>query len=208
MKTYDDKPQAVLAAEKKQSNDDDILLRRVAAGERWAFEALYRRYTPSLLWYLHTHIRQADLVEEVCHEVLLEVWQQAAQFRHDSRVSTWVFEMAQRLARKANTKAWAQEPEPASLTDARSNEADPARDLERQKQLRMVSRGVDCLPITLRTTLRLRYYQDYTHRQIAAEMGCTEDTVNRRLRQGRRYLAAAMRCPPAIDVQSRSPRAS
>ncbi|PON16102.1 hypothetical protein C2W62_20270 [Candidatus Entotheonella serta] len=81
--------------------DDDGLIRQIAMGDRTAFGTLYRCYAPHLLGYLQAQIGQRDIAEEVCHDVLLVVWQKAAQVQTAVCFSAWIFGIATRLACEA-----------------------------------------------------------------------------------------------------------
>ena len=72
------------------------LLRQVAAHEPQAFDTLYQRYAPSLRRFLRRRLPHPELVDEVCHEVLLVAWQQAARFQATARLSTWLCGIAPR----------------------------------------------------------------------------------------------------------------
>src|SRR5262245_51867119 len=82
-------------------NDELALLRRVAAKDRKAFEALYHLYYRRLFGYLLKLTRRAELVEEVLNDVMLAVWKGAPSFDGRSRPSTWIFGIAYHKALKA-----------------------------------------------------------------------------------------------------------
>ncbi len=173
--------------------DDEILIRQVATGDCAAFETLYHCYAPHLLGYLQTQIGQRDIAEEVCHDVLLTVWQKAGQCHPTSCVSTWIFEIASRLAHEARVHAVTWETEGEHAIENWPCRDDPAMAWERQEQMQTLARALTHLPTRLQETLRLRYDRGYTYQQIARAMGCAPDTVKQRLQQGRRHLAAACR---------------
>ena len=77
------------------------LLRQVAAGEPQAFDTLYQRYTPALRRFLRRRLPHPDLVDEVCHDVLLVAWQQAGRFQANARLSTWLCGIARHRVQKA-----------------------------------------------------------------------------------------------------------
>src|SRR5688572_33308913 len=83
------------------SQDDLSLLRRVAARDRVAFEALYRAYHPRLFSYLLRVTRSADVVEELLSEIMLAVWTGAPRFAGRSRPSTWIFGIGHHQTMKA-----------------------------------------------------------------------------------------------------------
>src|SRR5215510_7750130 len=85
--------------------DEVDLLRRVAQGERLAFDVFYRAYYRRLHRFLEQVTRRPELVGEVLNDTMLVVWRKAATFNHASRVSTWVFAIAYRRALKALKRA-------------------------------------------------------------------------------------------------------
>ena len=84
--------------------DELTLLRRVAAKDRKAFEALYHLYYRRLFGYLLKLTRRVDLVEEVLNDVMLAMWSGAPSFDGRSRLSTWIFGIAYHKALKALAK--------------------------------------------------------------------------------------------------------
>lgn len=62
--------------------------------DREAFERLYRLLYPRLARYLRRYLHDDGQIEDTIQDVFLVVWRQAASFRGDSRVSTWVIGIA------------------------------------------------------------------------------------------------------------------
>ena len=63
----------------KKLNKTGDCVQRIAAGDRQAFEMLYHQYARRLAAYLARVLWQTDQVEDVLHDVLLAVWQQAGR---------------------------------------------------------------------------------------------------------------------------------
>ena len=80
---------------------DQDLIRRVAARDRQAFEALYVRFAPRVVRYLSSQIRQREIVEEALDDVMMVVWETAARYNGTSRLSTWVFGIAHLRSRSS-----------------------------------------------------------------------------------------------------------
>jgi RNA polymerase sigma-70 factor (ECF subfamily) len=62
-------------------SDDAVLLQRIAAGEREAFQAFYQRYGGRVLAYVRLLSRDREIAEDVVQEVFLTVWRKAASYR-------------------------------------------------------------------------------------------------------------------------------
>src|SRR5215510_8957409 len=79
--------------------DEEELVRRVAKGDRVAFEQLYRRTAPWLAVRLRRRCADDQLVAEVMQETYLAVWRAAAAFAGASVGGTavgWLWTIAAR----------------------------------------------------------------------------------------------------------------
>jgi RNA polymerase sigma-70 factor (ECF subfamily) len=164
----------------------------VAAREPQAFDTLYQRYAPSLRCFLRRRLPNPDLVEDVCHDVLLVAWQQAERFQAQARLSTWLCGIARHRAQKAWQRVARQ---PAALrptSGAGETAVDPAGLLLHQEQNQCLARAVAQLPSDLRVVVEAVYYQAASYEAIAAHLGCTVGTVQARLVRARRRLRASL----------------
>jgi RNA polymerase sigma-70 factor (ECF subfamily) len=172
----------------KRVDQEADLLGRVAAGDRYAFEILYRAYFPRLTRFLHRMTRSAPLIEELVDDTMLVVWQKAATFDGSCKVSTWVFAIAYRKACKGLHGL--DEPLEAS-EDACAGEANwqPERQFEQHRLSAAVDAALAALPLEQRAAFQLTFYHDMAYAEIAAIMECPVNTVKTRLFHARRRLA-------------------
>jgi RNA polymerase sigma-70 factor (ECF subfamily) len=166
-----------------------LLLRHVAAGDTTAFEQLYQHYAPRLAAFLRPRLTPSQLVEEVLNEVMLVVWQRAAEFQPACSPSAWLFGIARYKARKARRR-WHQEvlPEPSAETMG-ADQNSPERLLRQQERYHIVAHALVHLPPEQRTVVELTYFHACSAREIAERLGEPEPTVRSRLRLARQRLA-------------------
>jgi RNA polymerase sigma factor (sigma-70 family) len=170
--------------------DDLILIRRVAAKDRQAFEVLYHRYAPRLYRYLSKLISQKELIEEVLDDVMLVVWQDASRFNHTSRISTWMFGIAYRKALKALSRSANQSPDvPLATQEEWIDREDPEAAMTRQELHRTLARALETLSPELRTVVELTFYHGRSYQEIAEITACPVNTVKTRMFHARRRLA-------------------
>jgi RNA polymerase sigma-70 factor (ECF subfamily) len=183
------------------------LLRQVAAREPQAFDTLYQRYAPSLRRFLSHRLPHPDLLDEVCHDVLLVAWQQAASFQATARLSTWLCGIAQHRAQKAWQRVARQRAAPCPLSPTGDTAADPAVLLLHQEQQQVLARAVAQLPSDLRVVVEAAYDQAASYEAIASRLGCPVGTVQARLVRARRRLRVALiregRYPAPCDAAHR-----
>lgn len=159
------------------------LLARLPAGDRAALAALYRTYHRRLARFVGRMTRRADIVDEVINDCFWIVWQKAATFRGDARLSTWILGIAYRCALKA-LRQHGEEP----LADD-DGAWQPAHDPQPEHELRdWVAKGLLKLPVEQRLVLELAYGGGHSVEEIAAIMQCPEGTVKARLFHARTKL--------------------
>jgi len=164
------------------------LVGRIAAGDRHAFEALYRAYFPRLARFLNRMTRSSTLIEEIINDTLLVVWQKAGTFDGSSKVSTWIFAIAYRRACKALNA----QDEPVEAPDDEQAGLDADRPEWQFEQLRLaqaVDAALASLPLAQRTAFQLTFYHDMAYTDIADIMECPVNTIKTRLFHARKRLA-------------------
>lgn len=165
---------------------DASLLERISAGERAAFETLYRAYFTRLDRFLQRMLRQPQLVDEVINDTMVVVWHRARQFSGRSKASTWIFGIAYRRA----LKALADVDEPVEFDEASHPDQRPtAADTMLQAELRTVlERALAQLTAEQRAVVELTYFHGCHYREIAQIVGCPVETVKTRMFYARRRL--------------------
>jgi RNA polymerase sigma-70 factor (ECF subfamily) len=74
------------------------LMARVGRGDPDAFEALYERFSGPVMAFVHGLCQDRALSEDLVQETFLRAWRAAPRWRPRARLSTWLFQIAKRLA--------------------------------------------------------------------------------------------------------------
>jgi RNA polymerase sigma-70 factor (ECF subfamily) len=159
--------------------DDAALLQRVVAQDVQAFDILYARYVPRLRGYLAHFLHDPALVEEVCHDVMLVVWQQAGRFPITVPLFAWLCGIARHKARKA----WARTSSPVkahAMPEARPPEI-PEALLLHQESGRLLLKALDALPYHERTAMLLLMQHGCSYQDIATQLHTPVSTVRTRV---------------------------
>ena len=172
------------SAQNEAQGADERSLLQIAAGDRGAFARLFESYYPRLFRFLFRFTRSHGASEELANDVLLTVWNDAAKFRGDSKVSTWIFGIAYRKAlasnrqRKSNWVALEDEHAVADHAGERFEESD------------WVRHGIEALPDKQRLTIMLVYFLGMSCEETALATGVPANTVKTRMFHARRKLKA------------------
>jgi RNA polymerase sigma-70 factor (ECF subfamily) len=161
---------------------DLALVRRIARQDRDAITELYRRYHARLFKFIFRLTHSYTAADELVNDIMLVIWRNAAGFRGDSRVSTWIFGIAYRLAMhriRRKQIALAVHVDPDELP------SDERRDLETEDWVR---RGLDALPAAQQLTMELVFYLGLSYAETAELTDCSVNTVKTRMFHARRKL--------------------
>lgn len=182
---------------------DPELAALVAAGDGRAFELLMRRYNQALYRTARSIVRDEAEAEDVVQEAWLLAYRNAAGFRGEASLATWltrivVNEAGARL-RTARRRARIVELVPGLAGTADGAEAQGAEAPEppvsaalRGEARRLIEAHIDALPDRLRTVFVLRAVEDLSVGETAAALGMPEATVRSHYFRARGLLRAAL----------------
>jgi RNA polymerase sigma-70 factor (ECF subfamily) len=178
---------------------------RFQAGDRSAFAGLVRRYQGPLYNFALRRTRSPSNAEEVVQEAFVRVVQNAGDFKHAARFSTWVFTIVRNLcvdqARRSALRRHPSLDEPRradqadgptlgeQTADSRANVERQARSTEIRER---VLAAVDELPEEQREVFVMREVSNLPFKQIAEIIGIPENTVKSRMRYALERLQAAL----------------
>lgn len=147
-----------------------------------ALEQLYSRYRATLGSFLHRKLYQDKLVDEVYNDVMLTVWKKAADFRGDSKVSTWLFGIAYRMCLSYSRK------ELKHTSDRDVIEFDDIAVEQEQDLSLQLHTAITKLSDDHRSVIELAYFYGHSIAEISDVIQCPVNTVKTRLFHARQNL--------------------
>ncbi|WP_167032371.1 sigma-70 family RNA polymerase sigma factor [Luteibacter sp. SG786] len=172
------------------SSDDDIV-RAAVAGDRKAFETLYRRhadrvYGAVLRLAAFDHARAEDLTQEA----FVRAWQKLEGFRFESAFGTWVYRLAVNVA-LMSIRARNADPVSIVADDHLPDMMDtdnPVRAFEREE----LEQAIAALPPRARAVLVLHDVEGWKHEEIAVELSMAVGSSKAQLHRARGLLRRAL----------------
>jgi len=161
------------------------LLEAVArAQDHKAFAQLFAHFAPRVKGFLKRSGLTDAVAEEVTQEVMISVWRKASYFDPGrAGASTWVFTIArnQRIDRLRRLRSAAVDDlaDPSEEPDAPPSGEDIAIMAEREEGVR---KALATLPAEQATILRLSFFSEKPHAEIARELGIPLGTAKSRVR--------------------------
>ncbi len=164
-----------------------------ASRDREAFAELFGYFAPRIKAYLLRRGAAPAEAEELAQEAMIMVWRRAQTFDPaKSAASTWIFTIARnkRIDALRREKRPDYDPEDPSLAPAAPPAADRA--VEVTQQAGRLAEAIAGLPEEQAALVRMAYFEDKAHGQIAAETALPLGTVKSRLRLAMGRLRKAL----------------
>lgn len=173
--------------------DDARLIAAMSSGDRHALASLYDRYASLLLAVATRILGERREAEDLVHDVLLEVWRQAADYNASrGSVRSWILVRLRSRAldrKKAVSVTRVVAVDPEKLAEQREV---PAEDPSLAPDRKTVRRALEALPDDQRTVLELGYFEGLSSSEIAARIDAPIGTVKSRVAAGLAKLRAGL----------------
>jgi RNA polymerase sigma-70 factor (ECF subfamily) len=184
---------------------DETLMVRFQRGDRTAFTALVRRHQNALFNFAFRQLRVQSVAEDVVQDAFVRVVQNAAEFKHEARFTTWVYTITRNLCidqmrkRALRKHASLDEPKAGEEGDGPTlgeQTADGRASVERQatgtELKERIALAVDKLPDDQREVFLMREVANLPFKEIAEITGVPENTVKSRMRYALERLQQAL----------------
>ena len=171
---------------------DRDLIRRIAGGDKTAFQEFYRAYEKKIFFFIQRRLQDPHESADVFHEVMMDVWRKAGAFEGRSKVSSWVFQIAHNksvdLLRKRGRREWDE------LDEETKDDSPTAADLlEVASDAAMVRGCVEKLKPPAREAIALAFFEGLKYREIAERLSCAEGTIKARIHRAMKDIEACVR---------------
>jgi len=169
--------------------DDGSIVRRIAAGDRSAFEGLMRRHNRRLYRLARAALRDETEAQDALQDAYLQAYWSIGQFRGDAALATWLSRLVlnECLGRlRRNNRRQKVIPIVSSPTDREidavcANESElPERTVGRAQMRALLERKLDEIPEAFRVVFVLRSVEELSVEETAQSLGIAEATVRSR----------------------------
>ncbi|MCU0915899.1 MAG: sigma-70 family RNA polymerase sigma factor [Planctomycetes bacterium] len=170
------------------------LLRASLAGSKEAFGAVVQRYQALVCAIAYSATGDIGASEELAQETFLRVWKNLRQLEDLGHFRAWLCAILRHLIsqslreRPTDVIRTADSLERAEAVTAMT--PDPGQAVLDKERQELVWAAVRRVPLKYREPLVLFYRQGQSVRQVAADLGLSEEMVRQRLHRGRQYVKA------------------
>lgn len=169
---------------------DEELMRCVGRGEVSAFDTLYHRYSKRLLYYFYKMLSQdEEKAQDFLHDLFLKIVERPELFSPERKFSTWVFSVANNMCKNEYRRLQVRQTEAVELDDLPFAEEGIPERIDSHVFSQKLAVELDELSEEHKAVFLLRYYENFSVRDISEVLECPEGTVKSRLFYALRRLA-------------------
>jgi RNA polymerase sigma-70 factor (ECF subfamily) len=161
---------------------------KAAAGDRRAFERLYRTHA-ARIFSLARRMMGGDQAEEVTQDVFVRAWEKLGSFRGEAQFGTWLYRLAINLILSKRGRLAIQRSR--EMPDDTALETVPTRPHRSDLGMDFES-AIERLPDGARQVFVLHDVEGYKHEEIADMLGVTSGTSKAQLHRARMLLRRSL----------------
>lgn len=185
---------------------DQLLVERVQAGDKQAFNVLVRKYQYRIIKLVSRLVRNADEVQDITQEAFIKAYRAIGGFRGDAAFYTWLYRIAINTAKNylvSNDRKMldqavdADDAEQFESGDWLREFATPERELLASELKQVIFATISRLPAELKEAITLREMENLSYEEIAQVMDCPIGTVRSRIFRAREVIDNEIR--PLLD---------
>ncbi len=195
-----------MAEELSNRASDQLLVDRVKAGEKHAFDLLVLKYQHRIIKLILRYVKDPAEALDVSQEAFLKAYRALPKFRGESAFYTWMYRIAINTAknhlvaasrRPLNYAAEISEPEEFDWHPRLQNSDSPEGQVMGDELRQVLQATIESLPDDLRTAIMLRELDGLSYEEIAQVMECPVGTVRSRIFRAREAIDKNIR--PIMD---------
>ncbi len=165
---------------------DEDLVGRFREGNEKAFDELYERYAQRLKRLIYFYLGDADMAEDVLHDVFLRVFMHIGSFKTDMAFSSWIYRIAVNCCKNYRKRRM----KDVELIESQQIDASvathvpsPEEIVIREDDMRMFQEAIESLKEKFRVVFLLRFDHGLHYSEISGILSCPERTAKWRMQK-------------------------
>ncbi len=169
----------------------DWIVGIAASRDRECFISLFTLFAPKVKAYLLRQGVVEQSAEELAQETLLAVWRKAGQFDPErATAGAWIYTIARNL--RVDLIRRERHPDDGRIAEPALEQVTPEQQLKTSEGEKRVRAAIDRLPPEQAQVMRLSFFDERSHPEIACDLGLPLGTVKSRIRLATAQLRSAL----------------
>ena len=139
----------------------------------------------------HLYRKDPDDRKDLFQEIVIQLWKSFASFRHEAKITTWMYRVALNTA-IADFRKLKRQPEKTALSDHLAQTLNYEEDTEKEENSRLLYAAIARLTDIEKAIIML-YLEDCDYEEIAETVGITQNYVRVKMNRIREKLRQLMK---------------
>ena len=144
---------------------------------RQAFEALVRQYSEQLYWQIRRIVLVHEDADDILQNVFIKAWNSLDSFRHDSKLSTWLYRIAVNESLDFRRKQKSRLRISADMDPTVSSRLAADRYFDGDRTQLLLQEAIERLPDVQRTVFSLRYFDEMKYSEMSQVLKTSEGAL-------------------------------
>lgn len=182
----------------KALQDFDLIKQALEKNDGKAYGALMTRYRKPVFHMVYKMVRNEEDAEDLTIEAFAKAFKNLAKFNPDYTFSTWLFRIAtnncidfirkKKLKTTSIDSSYTNDDGESVGMEIRDKEKNPQEEAIHQEKIEIMRLIVKKLPAKYQSLVTLRYFDELSYEEIAAEIEAPLGTVKAQLHRARELL--------------------
>ena len=173
-----------MATNLKSNNQDDVLLKRIKAGDEYAFELVFKNYYPHLVLLAQKYLGDRDLSESIVQSVFVQMWEKRKTVKIRSLKGFLVVAVRNRCTNELKHRKIVRDYE-----NDHDHQAEQVwMTFNENVYLQRINKVIDELPEQRRRIFRMSRMDGLKYREIAEKLNISPKTVEVQMGKALKYL--------------------
>ena len=186
--------------------NDTLVIQMILQGQSSAYAMLVEKYQSYVFTLAMRYVNDRQLAEELAQDVFVKAYRFLADFKGDSKFSTWLYTIVHttclsQIRKRRNETVFLDEDSMISLSDSSFSQK-PSERLEHKTQKQLLEKALKHLPDTYAQLLSLFYQGEQSVNEIGIISGLTATNVKVRLFRARQKLKEILETKYSKELNS------
>ncbi len=179
--------------------DDASLLELMKDGDQEAFTTIYNKYWYPLMQHVMKAVRIYSEAEDIVQEIFVSIWKNRARLEIRGALSTYLFNSGRYMAIRNIERNVTRSNYLQRLSDQIDNGGVPSPEtlLHMRELEERIEQAIESLPEKMKEIFNLSRKQQLSYREIAAQLGVSEETVRKQISNALNRLRIQVGYAPA-----------
>lgn len=170
-------------------NNESEIIQAIANGDKKFFSLLYEHFSEKVYNTALSYTKSIEDAEEITQDVFVKIYKNAAKFKGNSSLNTWIYRIAVNTSlnylKKKNRFTLLKNILPTSQSVDFNH---PGVLLENKENATALFKAMDCLPNSQKTAFILSYIEDLPRQEVANIMETSLKAVESLLQRAKKNM--------------------